>query len=77
MTEKIKLATENIQNRIQWEQEDIDSYIKELRERAASATESDIITFFPGKINQIKEAIERKKSLMEQLQMLNFIQKED
>ena len=77
MTEKIKLATENIKNRIQWEQEDIDSYIKELRERAASATESDIITFFPSKINQIKEAIERKKSLMEQLQMLNFIQKED
>lgn len=77
MTQKIQFAIDNTKNRIEWEQKTIDKCITSIRERVASATEYDIITFLPGKIDDLKEAMERRKALEEQLHILKFIQKEN
>lgn len=77
MNQKMQLAIDNIENRIKWEQEYIDRCLATIRERAASASEYEIITFIPAKIEELREATERRKNLAEQLQILNFIQKEN
>lgn len=76
MNKKIELIIKNTEDRIKWEQENIDRYLSEIREQVTSSEAYSIVTFLPGKIEQMKESLEHQKAYKEQLQILKFIQSE-
>lgn len=77
MTQKIQFAIKNMKNRIECEQKNIDNCIASIREHVVNTTEYDIITFLPTKIDNLKESMECRKILEEQLNILKFIQEEN
>lgn len=77
MNKKIEIAIADTKNRIQWEQELIDRFTEDIREYAKTCTPENMATFLPGKIRELDEAINRRKNYTEQLNMLQFIQKDN
>ncbi len=77
METKLKNVIKSMENRIEWEQELIDRHTEDIREYAKSRTPEDIAMFLPSKIRELEDAINRKKGYAEQLNMLQFIQKEN
>lgn len=77
MNKKIEIAIADIQNHIEWEQELIDRYTEGIRECTKTCTPETMAMFLPGKIRELDEAINRRRKYTEQLNMLQFIQKEN
>lgn len=77
MNKKIKIAIADIENRIQWEQELIDRLAEDIREYTQTCTPENMAMFLSGKIRELDEAINRRKNYTEQLNMLQFIQKDN
>lgn len=77
MEAKLKNVIESMENHIKWEQELIDRYTEDIREYTKTCTPENMAMFLPGKIKELEDAINRRKSYAEQLNMLQFIQKEN
>lgn len=77
MNKKIEIAIADTQNRIQWEQKLIDRFTEDIREYTKTCTPESMAMFIPGKIRELDEAINRRKNYTEQLNMLQFIQKDN
>ena len=77
MEKKLKSVIENMENNIKWEQELIDRFTEDIREYTKTCTPENMATFLPGKIRELDEAINRRKKYAEQLNMLQFIQKDN
>lgn len=77
MSKKIEIAIADTENHIKWEQELIDRYTEDIREFTKTCTPENMAMFLPGKIRELDEAINRRRKYTEQLNMLQFIQKEN
>lgn len=77
MNKKIEIAITDTENRIQWEQELIDRLTEDIREYTKTCTPENMAMFLPGKIMELDEAINRRKKYTEQLNMLQFVQKDN
>ncbi|MCD7826373.1 MAG: hypothetical protein LUH14_10500 [Clostridiaceae bacterium] len=77
MNDKLNLMITDMENRIKWEQENIDKYMVQIKEDIDSYDEYRLVTFVPGMIARINEAQNRRAQYSEQLKMLQFLQKEN
>lgn len=76
MKEKLATVIQDMEYHIKWEQEFIDKYAEDIREYTKTCTPENMAMFLPGKIRELEEAISRRQKYVEQLNMLQFIQKE-
>lgn len=77
MEEKLATVIQDMESHIKWEQKFIDKYTEEIRAYTTTCSPEDMATFLPGKIRELEEAINRREKYAEQLNMLQFIQKEN
>ena len=76
MLEKINSIITSTTNKISWEDENIKKYSNQIRESIESYNEYEMIEFIPSMLETLKNSINRKKSLQEQLKMLKYIETE-
>lgn len=77
MGEKLKIIITSTESHIKWEQELIDRYTESIREYVKTCSAENMTMFLPGKIKELEDAITRSKEYTEQLNMLQYIQKEN
>ncbi|MCM1223473.1 MAG: hypothetical protein NC548_54390 [Lachnospiraceae bacterium] len=77
MKEKLTTVIQDMEYHIKREQEPIDRCTEDIREYTKTCTPENMVMFLPGKIRELEEAISRRQKYVEQLNMLQFIQKEN
>lgn len=77
MLNKMNEVINNTINKITWEEESIKKYSNNIKQSIESYNEYEMIEFIPSMLNTLKESMERKKALQEQLKMLKYIQIEN
>lgn len=77
MEEQLRSAIEDMENHIKWVQKLIDRYAEDIKEYTKTCTPENMAMFLPGKIRELDEAINRRRKYTEQLNMLQFIQKDN
>ncbi len=77
MKEKLATAIQDMESHIKWEQDFIDKYTEDIRKYTETCTPENMAMFLPGKIRELEEAINRRQKYADQLNMLQFIQKEN
>ncbi len=75
MEEKLKSVIKDIESHVEWEQELINKCSVEIKEYAQKYAPENMVVFLPSKIKELEDAINRKEKYIEQLNMLQFIQK--
>ena len=69
---KLEGMIKSVKMRIEWEQENIERCMKEIKEKA-----QNIAMFMPGKVKELQEAIDRKDKYSEQLDMLKCLMRNE
>lgn len=77
MLNKMNEAVNTTINQIGWEENNIQEYSTKIRESVEKYNDYEMIEFIPNMLETLKKAIERKRSLEEQLQVLKYIQREN
>lgn len=73
---KLQEMIESVEEKIKWEQKEIDRYMEDVKHCASSERAEDVAVFMPGYVRSLNEALERQKAYKEQLNMLRFLEKE-
>ena len=71
--EAIRKEIENIQQRMEWKQKDLDKEVKEFNEYAAQCNSYQIVTFLPVQIKYIEGLRNQLERLAEQKEMLEYL----
>ena len=71
--EKLEAMIKSVKMKIEWEQENIERCMKEIKEKAQNDDPRNITMFMPGKVKELQEAIDRKDKYSEQLNMLKYL----
>ncbi|MCI8284258.1 MAG: hypothetical protein HFE90_03180 [Firmicutes bacterium] len=77
MLNKMNEAVNTTINQISWEENNIQEFSTKIRESVEKYNDYEMIEFIPNMLETLKKAIERKRSLEEQLQILKYIQREN
>lgn len=75
--EKLEGMIKSVKMRIEWEQENIERCMKEIKEKAQNDDPRNIAMFMPGKVKELQEAIDRKDKYSEQLDMLKCLMRNE
>lgn len=75
--EKLEAMIKGVKVRIEWEQENIDRCMKEIKEKAQCDDPINVAMFMPGKVRELQKAIDRKDKYSEQLDMLKYLMRNE
>ena len=71
--EAIRKEIENIKQRMEWRQRDLDEAVKTFNEYAGKCNSYQIVTFLPSEIKKIEDMRKQLESLAEQKEMLEYL----
>ena len=74
---KLEGMIKSAKMRIEWEQENIERCMKEIKEKAQNDDPRNIAMFMPGKVKELQETIDRKDKYSEQLDMLKCLMRNE
>lgn len=74
---KLEGMIKSVKMRIEWEQENIERCMKEIKEKAQNDDPRNIAMFMPGKVKELQEDIDRKDKYSEQLDMLKCLMRNE
>lgn len=75
--EKLEGMIKSVKMKIEWEQENIERCMKEIKEKAQNNDPRNVAMFMPGKVKELQEAIGRKDKHSEQLHMLEYLMRNE
>lgn len=70
---KVQQMIETTKLSIKWEQKTIDRCMEQIKEQAQCDKPYNIVSFMPGYIRELQEAMNRQKQYAEQLNMLEYL----
>lgn len=74
---KLEGMIKSVKMRIEWEQENIERCMKEIKKKAQNDDPRNIAMFMPGKVKELQEVIDRKDKYSEQLDMLKCLMRNE
>lgn len=75
--EKLEMVKRNVQMHIDMRTEEIERLQKDIRDCANRDRAYDMITFLPGKLRDLENAMEQLRIYREQMQALEFLEGEE